>query len=529
MTADPLRSAARERPEATAVRGPAEAWSYGRLDAEADGVAGAVRARGVGPGERVAVLLPRGLRAVTAIHAVPRTGAALCMLHPRWTREERIRYLELVEPAAAVCGPETVRDLAAALPGVPRLVLERQSSDPGLVRSDRVREGPDQDALVTPDPHADHSLVATSGTGSGTADAVGPRAVRLTLSNHLASARGARERLALGPDDRWLATLSLAHVGGLAMVVRAAVVGCELVVRTGFDPAELVRLVRRGDVTHVSLVPVMLRRLVAELEEDRTSPDGLRRVLVGGAATPEELLVRALDAGLPVSLTYGLTEACSQVATAPPELVRRKPGTVGSPLPGLEVQLGSDGEILVRGPTLAAGLVTREGEEPLPLEDDWLRTGDAGRMDDEGHLWITGRLDERVVTGGTTVDPAEVERVVRDHPSVEECAVVGVPDPEWGERIAAAVVPRSSAPDMDAGERAQVDRGGSHRSNRSGRSPRAPRAEELRRDLEEHCRQRLSSSRRPRSWSFLVELPRNANGKVDRAALRELMGPGSVR
>lgn len=512
---DPLRRAAGERPDDTAASGPGGAWDYRRLDAEADGVAAALRRHGVDRGDRVAVHLPRGLRAVAAIHGVPRSGAAMSVLHPEWTRQERTGFLELLDPSAAVCGPESSREVAAALPRLPRVVLERRGAEPGIVRS-RPGAGPKgRGELVTPDPEADHSLVATSGTAGG------PRAVRLTLANHLASARGARERLELGPDDRWFAALSLAHVGGLAMVVRAAVVGCELVVRPEFDAEEAAGLVARGRLTHLSLVPVMLRRLMDALGGEPAA-EALRCLLVGGAATPAELLDRALEAGLPVSLTYGLTEACSQVATAPPELVRRKPGSVGPPLPDVEVRLeseddgGGDGEILVRGPTVAAGVLER-GENGLAVDDGWLRTGDAGRMDEDGDLWITGRLSNRIVTGGVTVDPAEVERALRQHPAVAACAVVGVPDPDWGERVAAAVVPGPEGSD------------GPQPGPPPGSGEETPRAEELRQRLEDHCRRHLSGPRRPRSWSFLVELPRNPNGKVDRQALRRLMGPGSAR
>lgn len=516
-TADPLRRAAGERPDAAAASGPAGSWDYRRLDAEADGVATALRRRGVEAGHRVAVHLPRGLRAVAALHGIPRIGAAMSVLHPDWTRQERTRFLKILDPAAAVCGPESSRDIAAALPELPRVVLDR-GGGPGIVRPGPAGRASGRGDLVDPDPDADHSLVATSGTEAG------PRAVRLTLANHLASARGARERLDLAAGDRWLAALSLAHVGGLAMVVRAAVVGCELVVRPGFDAGELARMVAGGRLSHVSLVPVMLRRFLDALTGEPV-PDTLRCVLVGGGATPTELVERALGAGLPLSLTYGLTEACSQVATAPPQLVRTKPGTVGPPLPGVDVRVepqedgGGAGEILVRGPTVAAGVLGPGGSREPVTEEGWLRTGDAGRVDEDGHLWITGRLSHRIVTGGVTVHPADVERVLGRHAAVEECAVVGVPDPEWGERVAAAVVPAAEAP-HGTGPGPSAAGGGSD----------SRRAEELRRLLEEHCRRELSGPRRPRSWSFLVELPRNPNGKVDRSALERLMGAaGSAR
>jgi O-succinylbenzoic acid--CoA ligase len=230
----------------------------------------------------------------------------------------------------------------------------------------------------------------------------------------------------------------------------------------------------------------MLRQLV-ELLGGRPVP-ALRCLLVGGAACPRPLVASALTAGLPLALTYGMTEATSQAATAPPDVVRRKPGTVGSPLEGVELRLDESGEILLRGPTIAAGYV---GTELALLDGDgWLRTGDLGEIDGDGDLWVTGRRSDRIVTGGVNVDPVEVEEVLRLHDGVSEAVVVGLPDERWGEVVAAAVVRSGGAyPDPD--------------------------------ELEELTRTRLTTSKVPRRWLFLAELPRNVNGKVDRDAVRQ--------
>jgi O-succinylbenzoic acid--CoA ligase len=323
-------------------------------------------------------------------------------------------------------------------------------------------------------------VIWTSGTGGR------PRGVALSYANLAASIAAARVRLGLGPDDRWLATLGVAHVGGLLLVLRAAATGALLVARGRFLADEAAALVAGGAVSHASLVPTMLRQLV-ELLGGRPAP-ALRCLLVGGAACPRPLVERAVTAGLPLALTYGMTEATSQAATAPPDVVRRKPGTVGRPLEGLELRLDESGEILLRGPTIAAGYVGTE--LPLLDGDGWLRTGDLGEIDGEGDLWVTGRRSDRIVTGGVNVDPVEVEEVLRLHDGVSEAVVVGLPDERWGEVVAAAVVRSGGAyPDPD--------------------------------ELEELTRTRLTTSKVPRRWLFLAELPRNANGKVDRDAVRQ--------
>jgi o-succinylbenzoate---CoA ligase len=256
-------------------------------------------------------------------------------------------------------------------------------------------------------------------------------------------------------------------------------------------------LVDRGDVTPASLVPTMLLRALDE-RGSRTAPSSLRCLLLGGASTPRALVERALAARFPIALTYGLSEACSQVATAPPELVAHKPGIVGAALRGTDVRIDEVGEILVRGPTVAAGYVGVD--QPLTDPAGWLHTGDLGELDEEGHLRVTGRRSERIVTGGVNVDPSEVEAVLRLHPDVQDVAVVGMPDPEWGERVVAVVVPGSVSSPSHA-------------------------------ELETLARERLSPAKVPKRILFLGLLPRNVNGKLDRPAVQKaihaaLLSPG---
>lgn len=494
---DPLRSAARRAPGSPALLSSEGLWSYGRLDEEADRLGAGLAAAGLPPGGRVAVRLPRGPLGVAAVHAAGRAGGIYCPLHAKWTPAETERHLRLLRPAVLLtegASPERpeIRRLEGATEGPESAAVTRRIA----ARTGRPETGRGGDS---PSGEPDHAILATSGTGGSA------RGVRLSLRALVASAEGSRERLRLSAEDRWYAALSLAHVGGLAMAVRAAVLGCSLVVDGEFDAGVLSGRIDRGEVTHASLVPVMLRRLLTE-RGGRPFPSSLRCLLLGGAATPSDLLERALQAGAPVALTYGLSEAASQVATASPELVRRQPGTVGPPLPGTELRIGADGEILVRGPTLMNGYL---GDAPDPIVDGWLRTGDAGRLDGEGHLWVTGRLSARIVTGGVTVDPSEVEAVLAGHPEVRECLVVGVPDPEWGERVVAFVSPSRPPPGQGSGGPNEAAEG------------RGSRAEaELRGRLEAHCRERLSSPRRPRQLVLVEELPRNPNGKPDVEALR---------
>ena len=470
--ADFLAAGARSRPDAVGLDDGERTWSYREFDARVAAAAERLRALGA-TGHVVALASETTAPAVVAVHAALRAGAVLAPLSPRLTAVELHGALDVLVPSLVLAGPEAWdRVLEAGIRPARLDAFERWGSH---VLAGRVTSRSERPSL----PKGSRVVIWTSGTGGQS------RGVALTLANLEASIQAAAARLTLGPADRWLAALGLAHVGGLVLVLRAAATGASLVVRGRFLPEEAAALIASRSITHASLVPTMLHQLIEAIGDRPTHALGC--LLVGGAACPRGLIGKALDAGVPLALAYGMTETTSQAATAPPALVREKPGTVGAPLEGLEVRVAKSGEVMVRGATVAAGYV---GTELSLLDSDgWLATGDLGELDAEGHLWISGRRSDRIVTGGVNVDPAEVEDVLRRHDRVSDVAVVGLPDNYWGEVVAAAVV-WAGAED--------------------------PRLAEL----ESLTRARLATAKVPRRWLFLVEIPRNANGKVDRDAVR---------
>jgi O-succinylbenzoic acid--CoA ligase len=478
---DFLKDAAEQHGDRLAVDHTSGATTFRELDAQA-GRAARVLSGVVPVGRRVALLMEGGPRLIVAIHAVPRAGCTVAPLSPKLTPYELAGALETLG-AAALVTERLHRGLAGAAiaeAGVSIPILDAEELVSAATEASVDHPAPKGRALH------EWAVLWTSGTSGR------PRGVSLTPENLRASALASRERLGLGPDDRWYLGLSCAHVGGLAMVVRAAVLGSALVVRGPFDASTFNALVDEGRVTHASLVPTMLHRAL-DARGRRPAPSSLRCVLVGGARTPRALVDRALAAGFPIALTYGMTEASSQVTTAPPGLVRSKPDTVGAPLEGVEVRVDGAGEVLVRGPTVAAAYVGTG--EAITDAGGWLHTGDLGELDGDGHLRVTGRRADRIVTGGVNVDPAEVEDILRTHPGVHDVSVVGIPDPEWGEVVAAAAV-RMPGVYPDPAE------------------------------LETLARARLTSSKIPRRIVFVDDLPRNANGKVDREAVRATLGAG---
>ena len=489
---DVVAAGARAHPGRTALDDGGAALSYRDLDAAADRLARRLVTLGVKPGDTVAMLASAGPGAVAAMYAAPRAGAALAPLNPALARHEMRDGFALARPAVALCDPAhraLVRDAVGAV-GEGGEFPVFSLGDHGLPPEDRAHGcrrppvadihgvAPSEGPLPGSGPDDVVAVLRTSGTGGRA------RAVALTRRNFRASSSAVRARLALRPDDGWYASLSLAHIGGMALVDRALAAGSRVVTRGEWRLDALVGLLEAGAVSHVSLVPTMLGRLLdAGLPHPLLA--SLRCVLVGGAGAPPALLERALAAGLPLAVTYGMTETCSQVATAPPALVRAKPGSAGPPLDGVEVRIAADGEIGVRGDMVARAY--RQGGS-IAGPDGWYLTGDLGCLDADGHLWVTGRKARRIVSGGVNVHPAEVERVLAAHPAVAEAAVLGLPDSEWGERVVAAIVPAAAL--------------------------------ELRvQTIHRHCRKLLGPAARPRALAVLAELPRNPNGKIDRARL----------
>lgn len=361
-----------------------------------------------------------------------------------------LTYAELLErtraatPAASLEAAPTLAFVAGVHAGLLR------GSPVAILDPRRPASGP---AAAAARPEAALTVFTSGTTGE-------PRPVGLRASMIEAQARGTWEALGLGDDERWLCPLPLSHVGGLMVVLRSAVHGTTAVLR----PVDAL-----PGCTLVSLVPTQLSRL---LDAGIAPPSSLRAVLLGGAGAPRPLLERAAAAGWPVAQTYGLTQACSSVTISEPGDV----DTQGAPLPGIEVRIAPDGEIVVSGPTVAGG-------GPL-------RTGDLGALDAWGRLVVTGRKADTIVTGGENVAPAQVEAVLLEHPDVADAAVFGRADPEWGEAVHARVVSRDRAAPPD---------------------PAVLRA---------FARERLPGFATPKSIELVAgPLPRNAGGKLLRREL----------
>jgi O-succinylbenzoic acid--CoA ligase len=380
----------------------------------------------VGVGERVAIALPAGIDFAVALHACFVAGAIAV---PVDLREPRERW-----PIAGA-------------------VVDRPLGWSGRELEQRAMSLDDVAVIVR-----------TSGTANGT-----PQEVPLTYGNFAWGAIGSAVALGLDPQERWLCTLPLTHVGGLSILIRSAIYGTTAVVHERFDARAACDALMNDEITLVSVVATTLQRL---LDVGLENPPKLRCALAGGGSIPAALIERAEQAGVHVSQTYGLTEACSQVATQPAGAARS--AGAGPPLFCTRVELAPDGEILVSGPTVS------------PSVGGVLATGDLGELDSEGNLSVIGRKADTIITGGENVAPTEVEAVLLGHPAVAEAGVYGAADAEWGEAVCALVVLRAPASTQT---------------------------------LRAHCASRLAPYQVPKRIDVVDSLPRTASGKLRRSEL----------
>lgn len=453
MSALSLHHAAALAPEAPAlVQGP-HRWSFGELSVRCAEPLHAWRRLGAEEPGRVLGFSARAeLSSVLRLYAALTHALPVVLFHPRLTAAERAA-------------------LAARVPGL--VDLDTGRVHPGRFPSELVNPARGEERAA--------ALFFTSGTAGA------PKLAVLSRRALLRAAEMSATHLGWRSDDRWLLSIPPAHVGGLSILTRCLLAGRPVVLPASPGPFDASLTLAEIDARRVSLISVVPTMLESLLEAGPSPPPSLRAVLVGGAPLAARLRARAVEAGWPIRVTYGLTEAGSQVATTGPlrALVEPDEGE-GRPLPGIEVEIRAGG-IWIRGPNLLSGYL--EGETlAAPFDaEGWFDTGDLGHLDAAGRLHVEARRTDLILSGGENVYPAELERALEAAPHVLEALVVGVPDPRWGEVPAALL---RVAPGFEEAA--------------------------LRRALEPQ----LAAYKRPKHWILVDGLPRNAMGKLDRGAAR---------
>ena len=450
--------------------------SYGEFAELVTVAAGRLAEAGVEAGDRVAIDLPNGWRYAVAYYGIQHLGAVAVLVNTRLAPPE----VDFV-----------LRDSGARLVVTTADEVDRvRPQTPALLVNDLTEHGPCPDlAPVEAAPEAIANLLYTSGTTGR------PKGAMQTHGNCWANSATVATMAGLGTDDRTLLVAPLFHATGLNSQLNAFVaVGGTCVFTPRFDAAETLALLSRERITLFAGVATMLWLFLNRPEFAHTDLSALRVAVVGGSPAPESLLAAVAEA-LPhteLGNVWGQTEATSVCTWNRGEELLERPWSVGRPVPGVEIRVDRNGELLVRGPNVTAGYWNLPEATATTFRDGWLHTGDVGRVDGHGYVEILDRLKDMIIRGGENIYSLEVENALQRCDWVADAAAVGVPDEVFGERVRAVVVAIEPGHDAD----------------------------ELRRFAAKH----LADYKVPAEVLFLDALPRNANGKVQKQQLVELDG-----
>lgn len=499
-----LSDNARRDPDRIAIVCGGRRVTYRALDLLSNCFANTLIERGIAPGDRAAVYLPNGIELVVALCGVLKAGAIVVPVSTRLVSAEVGIMMEDSQPSAVIFHADvraTVQGFAAKL-ATPLLICDGGAAAGELDLTTVLTTG-SPSPVTRASSELDDALIAyTSGTTGRPKGAISTHANLVVGSGDMtAQAWGLRS------DDAILITTPMAHRIGLARLANAFVLGAKLAIMPRFEAAAAIDLIEAEGVTVVSLVPTIARMLLPETERRPQACRSIRIVVATGEAFPEDVQRRLAEL-LPQVRVYGFysqTEGGFMASLSPDDRVTH-PGSVGRPVPSVEIRIvddalrdvasGAVGEILVRCGAPGERSVMR-GYYQLPdanaeaFVDGWLRTGDVGRIDDDGFLYFVDRAKDMIVSGGLNIYSREVELALVKHAAVADAAVIAVPDPEFGEAVMAFVerVPGGSA---------SAD------------------------ELIEHCRAHIAGYKKPKHVSFIDSLPRNTTGKVMKGPLRDL-------
>lgn len=407
--------------------------TYAELDAQLNAAASRLRECGASPGNRVVICAANSVEWIVAAHAIARLRAVLVPISTRILSSETESLRGNYGPSVVLSDTDTQRLWAKPTPIDDICAARSEASQIEL--SHEI------------DPAALHSIISTSGTEGA------PKGVCLSFRNHLANALGSALNLGVRPNDRWLLNLPLYHVGGLAIILRAAIYGTTVVVQQQSDAAKTWESIAEDRITQMSLVATTLRWLL-DAHPERRCPGCVRAVLVGGGPVPSSLIEEARSRGFPILPTYGMTETSSQIATLTPSAPASKHHTAGLPLALAEIEIrndsgrvvpvGGEGRIHVRGPMVASGYWGLGGRvEDICDGMGWFGTKDVGTLDSDGYLIVHGRLDNVIISGGEKIHTEEIENALAGCAAVARAVVAGEGDAEWGQRPVAYVELRS--------------------------------------------------------------------------------------
>ena len=464
---------------------------------------------GVGPGDRVATMSVNTNQCIEAYFAAAQLDAIYVPINFRAKTDELAQMLQIVEPSCLLMGERYLSLVPESSQSSVKIILLDGEATNGRKSYEALlaESSPDQTHFPEAGDEDTTVIMFTAGT-TGV-----PKGVMLTHDSFSSYILATVEPADPDVEESNLITVPFYHIAGLQAALAAVYGGRTLVVMRQFDPEEWLRLVQENQANRAMLVPTMLKHLMEHPNFSDYDLSSLSVITYGAAPMPLEVIREAIGRfpGARFINAFGQTETASTITMLPPddhvldgtpeeiETKLKRLTSIGKPLDDVEVSIvgedgqavtvGETGEIVARGSRMMAGYWQEEAATRDTMRDGWIYTGDLGYQDQDGYIFLSGRAKDFIKRGGEMISPEEVEQVLRSHPDLDDAAVIGVPDVEWGEEVRAVVV---------------------------GRSGRVTEEQII-----EFCRDRLAGFKRPRSVVFVRELPRNVMGKVLKRDLRE--------
>ena len=501
-------------PDREAIIFEGNRWSFSDLADRSNRLANALAGMGVGQGDKVGMLQVNCNECIEVYFATAKLGATYVPLNFRARAEELEFMINFSEASALFLGQRYVKMISSMreqIPGMKNLVSVEGPAEGMLDYESVIAEADPEEVFTDIDDNDTSILMFTAGTTGQ------PKGVMLTHDNLATYVLNNVSPADPDIEEKNILTVPLYHIAGMQAVLAAVYGGRTLVVQRQFEPSDWMTLVESESVTRAMMVPTMLKQLMEHEEFPERNLSSLQVITYGAAPMPVEVITKAIEVfpGTRFINAFGQTESASTITMLTPEdhviegspgeraIKLKRLGSIGRALGDTEVKIfdedGSElpmeevGEIVARGPRVMKGYWKADEATNSTIRNGWLYTGDMGYMDEAGYIFLSGRAKDIIIRAGENISPEQVEATLHSHPAIDEAAVIGVPDPQWGETVRAIVA-------LKAGAQASES------------------------DIIEHCRGQLASFKKPESVIFVDSLPRNPLGKVLKRVLREEYG-----